>query len=74
MILSATHPQLEVTQAMTAADETILTPAALGFLAELAARFTPELTELLSARKQRQLEFDQGAIPGFDQTTSDRWK
>ncbi len=71
MILSASHPQLELTQPIIAADETILTPAALGFLAELTDRFTPELTELLSARKQRQLEFDQGAVPGFDPATSD---
>ena len=65
------HPELELTQALVAKDDTVLTPEALRFLAELADRFTPELTELLSARKQRQLEFDQGAVPGFDPATSD---
>ena len=65
------YPQLELTQPLVGEDKTILTQPALAFLAELAARFTPELTELLSARKQRQLEFDQGAVPGFDPATSD---
>ncbi len=66
-----THPELELAQPLVGQDKVILTPAAMSFLAELTSRFTPELTELLSARKQRQLEFDQGAIPGFDPATSD---
>ena len=64
-------PELELTQKLLGNDETILTPAALDFLAELAGRFTPELEELLQARKQRQIEFDQGAVPSFDPATSD---
>jgi malate synthase len=65
------HPELELTQPLIGEDKTILTSSALAFLAELTARFTPELTELLAARKQRQLEFDQGAVPDFDMTTSE---
>ncbi len=65
------HPELELMQPLAGGDDTILTPEALSFLAELAHRFTPELTELLSARKQRQAEFDQGAVPGFDPATAD---
>jgi malate synthase len=63
------HPQLELTEALVGEDKTILTQPALAFLAELAARFTPELTELMTAREQRQLEFDQGAVPDFDMGT-----
>lgn len=65
------HPELELTQPLVGEDKTILTAAALAFLAELAARFTPELEQLLSARQQRQMEFDQGAVPGFDPATRD---
>ena len=65
------HPELELTQPLVGEDKTILTPAAISFLAELADTFTPELTELLAARKERQLEFDQGAVPGFDPATSE---
>jgi len=74
MILSATHgshPEIEVTQALVDGQGEILTPAALDFLANLADRFTPELTNLLAARKERQAEFDRGAVPGFDPATAD---
>jgi malate synthase len=63
------RPELELTQPLAGNDELILTPSALTFLAELAARYTPELTELLAARKLRQDEFDRGAVPGFDPAT-----
>lgn len=63
------HPELELTQPLVGNDKIILTKPALAFLAELAERFTPELIELLSARQQRQAEFDQGAVPGFDAAT-----
>jgi len=71
MNLSASNLELELTQPLVGTDESILTPAAMSFLAELAQKFTPELTQLLAARKQRQLEFDQGAVPGFDPDTGD---
>ena len=65
------HPELELTQPLVGEAKTILTPSALAFLAELTARFTPELEGLLSARQQRQAAFDQGAVPGFDTATVD---
>jgi len=65
------HPELELTQPLAGEDKTILTADALAFLAELAARFTPELEQLLLARQQRQIEFDKGAVPGFDPATRD---
>jgi len=65
------HPELELTEPLIGKDNLTLTPSALAFLAELAARFTPELTELLTAREQRQLDFDQGDIPDFDMATSE---
>ena len=71
MNLSASNLQLDLTRPLVGNDEIILTPAALSFLAELADKFTPELEELLAARKRRQLEFDQGAVPGFDPDTAD---
>ena len=71
MDLPASHPELELTQPLTGSDSIILTPEALSFLEELVDFFTPELTGLLAARKQRQLEFDQGAVPGFDPDTID---
>ena len=65
------HPELELTQPLVGEDKTILTEPAKAFLAELAERFTPELDELLTARQQHQVEFDQGAVPGFDPDTAD---
>jgi len=63
--------KLEVTNPLIGEGEMILSPAAQDFLAELAGRFFPELQDLLLARKVRQAEFDQGAVPGFDPATSD---
>jgi len=69
--MNLSHPELEIIRTPVVGEDTILTPEALAFLAELAHKFTPELTELLAARKQRQAEFDQGAVPGFDPKTAD---
>jgi malate synthase len=66
---SRTAPELEIVAPLTGGDEVILTHEALAFVAELADRFTPELTGLLAARKARQHEFDQGLVPGFDPDT-----
>ncbi len=74
MNLPFTHgskPKLQLTRPPPDGGDSILTPAALSFLAELVDRFTPELTDLLSARKVRQTEFDNGAVPGFDPVTLD---
>ncbi len=59
------HPELELNCPAVYGDEIILTTHALDFIAELAKRFTPELTQLLAARIERQTEFDNGALPGF---------
>jgi malate synthase len=48
-----------------ARDGEALTPEALSFVADLAARFTPRLRELLAAREARQARFDAGALPDF---------
>ncbi len=47
------------------ADEGILTPAAIEFLAELVARFGPRVEQLLRAREQRQARLDAGEMPDF---------
>jgi len=74
MNLSSTQesgPEIKLTREQVDGQDEILTPAAVGFLAKLAERFTPELTQLLAARKDRQAEFDQGAVPEFDPQTDD---
>jgi malate synthase len=63
-------PEIELTGPTVAGQDDILTPAAVDFLARLTDRFTPELTQLLAARKERQAEFDKGAVPGFDPETA----
>jgi malate synthase len=44
---------------------TILTPAALGFVADLAREFRGRLDELLELRRERQARFDRGERPAF---------
>jgi malate synthase len=65
------HQNIELAGPKVAGQADILTPAALDFVARLADRFTPELTQLLQARAQRQAKFDQGGVPGFDPQTAD---
>jgi len=47
----------------------VLKPAAIAFVASLAARFSSGVTELLARREQRQSEFDAGALPDFREET-----
>jgi len=47
----------------------ILTPAAMTFLAQLAARFTPERDRLLAERVKRQAVVDGGQLPDFLEET-----
>ncbi len=47
------------------ADETILTPEALDFVARLHRELNPRRLELLARRQERQAELDAGALPGF---------
>src|SRR5439155_12550531 len=43
----------------------VLTPAALQFVADLAAEFEPRRQALLARRQQRQAELDAGVLPEF---------
>src|SRR5215212_6761810 len=43
----------------------VLTPHALGFVADLARRFAPRIRELLDRRRATQARFDAGATPDF---------
>ncbi|HEY9513995.1 MAG TPA: malate synthase A [Rhodanobacter sp.] len=45
--------------------ESILTPAALGFLAQLHRQFEGTRRDLLRARRERQAAWDAGALPAF---------
>jgi malate synthase len=47
----------------------ILTPAALGFLAQLHRRFAGTRQDLLQARRERQAGWDAGALPAFRNDT-----
>ncbi|HEY3165068.1 MAG TPA: hypothetical protein VGJ71_11950, partial [Candidatus Limnocylindrales bacterium] len=55
---------------LAAADE-ILTPEALGYLAELQTRFGPRREALLGARRDRQAAIDAGADLDFDPSTAE---
>lgn len=57
--------ELELTKPLSAEQNKIITPEALAFVAELAERFTMRRDELLEARVQQQIKFDQGANPDF---------
>jgi len=65
------NSELKLSQALVGSAGTILNQEALGFLSELAHRFSPQLKELLVARQARQAGFDLGAVPGFDPQTED---
>jgi malate synthase len=56
---------LTVRGPMSPGFDQILTPAALGFVAELARRFDPTRRQLLDLRRQRQARFDDGELPEF---------
>lgn len=57
--------QIEVHGATVAQSESILTPPALAFLAELERRFGPRRRELLTARAERQARIAAGERPDF---------
>ncbi len=50
--------------------ESILTPAALGFLAQLHRRFEMARQRLLQARRERQAGYDAGGLPDFRADTA----
>src|SRR5688500_936596 len=55
---------IEVTRSLPG-QESLLTPAALAFLAGLHRRFEPVRQARLAARRERQAEFDAAAVPDF---------
>jgi malate synthase len=62
---AAVSTGVEVRGAMRPGYETVLTAAALEFIAELTRRFGDRVTELLDARIERQKQLDAGALPDF---------
>ena len=51
--------------------ETVLTPAALAFVADLTRRFGERVAELLDARAKLQKRLDDGLLPDFLAETAD---
>lgn len=72
-----TQPQPAAPEAAVARDsavegaDAVLTPDALAFIGELAARFAPRVGELLDARRDTQARRDAGELPGFDPETEE---
>ncbi len=69
--LMATNPAptlpagVEIRGAMQPGYETVLTPAALEFIADLTRRYGERVQQLLAARAERQRELDAGVLPDF---------
>src|SRR5258705_2497928 len=63
--MPASDPGIRVLTPPRADCGDVLTPAALGFLGELARRFEPERRRLLARRRERQQELDAGRLPDF---------
>ena len=62
---------MEITGAIKPGYERILTPDALGFVAELARAFEPRRRQLMEWREHRQADLDAGALPDFLPETRD---
>ena len=56
---------VEVRAGADSAHDSILSLAALAFVAKLARKFEPRRRELMAARAQRQASFDAGRLPDF---------
>ncbi len=66
-------PKVEILGSKVERAGEVLTPLALQLLASLHRRFNPRRLELLNARRERQLQLDDGALPDFlPQTASVR--
>lgn len=63
--VNTTPAGVEIKGAMLPAYASVLTPAALEFVADLSRRFGDRITELLTARTVRQVELDGGKLPDF---------
>ena len=65
-VATAPNPAgVEIRAAGIAGADAILTPAAVGFVAELARRFGPKVEALLARREARQEAIDAGELPDF---------
>lgn len=62
--LNAT-PGVEIKGAVSPAFASVLTPAAMEFVADLSRRFGERIAQLLAARTERQAELDGGKLPDF---------
>jgi malate synthase len=61
----------EGVELLAAADDDILSPAALAFVAKLHRELNPTRLELLEKRQERQVELDSGSLPDFLTETRD---
>src|SRR5215469_16769206 len=59
------HPDVEIAAPSRPGHESILSPAALAFLAELHRRFEGRRRALLAARIRQQARIDAGELPDF---------
>ncbi len=57
--------RLEIHGPAVEGSERVLTPAAIGFVAELCERFAPRVEALLARRREVQTRCDAGALPDF---------
>jgi malate synthase len=64
------RPRVAAAPSRVAGAQEILTPSALGFLADLHQRFDSRRVELLAARLERQARFDAGVLPDFPAKTA----
>lgn len=78
MTQQAISSELAFSQPFGSAEQQVLTDAAVDFLSELVARFTPARNQLLADRTRVQSKIDAGELPDFiSETTSiknDDWK
>jgi len=58
-------PKIEISGTRVERSEEVLTPLALQLLASLHRRFNTRRLELLNARRDRQIQLDDGALPEF---------
>ena len=63
--VDSTTTGIEIRGALNPGYDSILSPAALEFVADLTRRFGDRVTALLDAREARQRELDAGALPDF---------
>src|SRR5690348_655746 len=64
-VAEAGNPGLQIMGPKVHRQDEILTPEALGFVADLVHHFQPRLKLLLKAREARQARFDAGELPDF---------